>query len=769
YQTVSEALAVAGQNLIARNALADARLVSGNPYLFKRLSRELEEMMLRRGQETTEYLGAMRREIEQRYARFGRSIGLQEPHVKESAGGLRDLHVMLWMARARYGCTDLDALRMEGLLSATEASAARRGYEFLFRVRNEAHFSTGRKTDVLTLDLQWSMASNLGYRPRRGLLASERFMREYYQHAHALHAVCKSFLARMRAPAMSTRRYILPERRLGREETPFVVRKGRLHWKRGTGDFKHDPMRLWSVFSAAQAAGVDLDEALTSAVRASLAGVDRRFRASAESGREFMRLLGARGQVGAALRVMQETGFLGRYLPEFARIAFLVQHDAYHRYTIDEHTLQAVECMDGLQSSKHRGLGGLSEIWGETGEVSTLYLGLLLHDIGKGRGSDHSTRGARIAARLCARLGLDEAGSERVVFLVRHHLLMSHLSQRWDIGEARLVEQFARRVGSLEVLRMLTLLTYADTSGVGPGVWSDWKGSLLLELYHRTRPLLEAGGTGVVSPRRTHHVRRRVISALTGEARPMDVERHLTMLPDRYLRTTPAEEMVRHYRLIQRLADQPAITDWRAREEEQLTELTVCARDRQGLFARLAGVFTAEGINILSADLYTCEDGWVIDTFKLCEAGRPSSIPSVRWPGIDRCIKSAVEGRYDVVAAVEERRRRAARSLRRRYPAAGNDAAVRFDNESSARNTIVEVRAGDELGLAFKIASRLAALHLSITFARITTEKDLALDVFYVTDAMGRKLRPAGLAVVERSLLDALGAEVRAKGLQKVI
>jgi [protein-PII] uridylyltransferase len=359
----------------------------------------------------------------------------------------------------------------------------------------------------------------------------------------------------------------------------------------------------------------------------------------------------------------------------------------------------------------------------------------------------------RIGERICRRLGLSEEAAGDVLFLIQNHLVMSRLSQRRDIAEPALVEGFVRTVGTLNRLNMLLLLTYADHRGVGPGIWNEWKGSLLFDLYEEAR--YQLGGRGRTDRDRIAELRYKIVDELASEFPRSEVERHLAMLPERYLRTTDTDAVVRHLHLVKELSGKRLVADWRIGADKSCTELTVCAQDRTGLFAAMAGTLTGSGINILSVDVYTREDGYVLDTFKLTDTVHGGPVREERWRAVEGDLQAAVTGQFDVAAAVESWRVRVPRRAGRRgyRPISPS---VRFDAASSVDKTVVEVRAEDELGLLYKIASTLSGVGLDIHFAKIATEKSHALDVFYVTDSRGEKLHPAFMAEVEARLLSAL-------------
>jgi [protein-PII] uridylyltransferase len=514
-------------------------------------------------------------------------------------------------------------------------------------------------------------------------------------------------------------------------------------------------LRALEAVAVAQAEGVRLSDSMRQAVRERLHLVDAEARSSRGMSRGFLRLFERPGRVGSALRELHETGFLGRLLPEFARVTFLVQHDHFHRFTVDEHTLKAIDALDEVARGEEGVPAAFGRVFAEVENRTALFLGMLLHDVGKGRGGGHVPRGVKIAERIVKRLGLEARTGDDVLFLVGAHLEMSLLSQQRDVTEPGLAESFARRVESLDRLNQLQLLTYADHRGVGPGIWNDWKGSLLWSLYGRTRPHLP-GGERRQRPRNGNAVREAARAILLRDFPQTHVDEHFGQMPARYLGTTDAARMERDFRLLQTLGERPAVFEWRD-FEEGFTELTVVARDRPGLFASLAGTLTAEGLDILSVDVFTRRDGRAVDTFHVTEQQAHRPVNRERRERIAKALAEAAEGRLDVEGAVE-RWRAKARRPRRLWGRAVKEPRVRFDLEASSTATIVEVRAADQPGLAFTLAHTLSSLGLDITLARIATAKALALDVFYVTDGLGRKLSPEARVGVEGALFRALGA-----------
>ncbi|MDT5270962.1 MAG: [protein-PII] uridylyltransferase [Acidobacteriota bacterium] len=753
FRTVAESVAATREDPHLMTSLLSTRLLAGNRGLLDSLRTVMER---ERRKHADQYLAAINYERDERYAKFGASVCLQEPNVKESAGSLRDLQTALWAAQVKTGCRTLEELCAGDIISQVEQKSAGRAYDFLWRVRHAAHTLSGRKTDRLALDLQPALAEEFGYESGPDLLASERFMRDYYRRARELHLFSESLLTRVQEPAGPSWRWFT-RTRPGRSGETFHVADNRLWFQDESKALRNNPLLIMDAFTLAQAADVPFSQGLRDALGRGITAIDRDFRESAEIANSFLKLLRRRGRAGRTLRMMNKVGFLRRYLPEFSRISLLIQHDLYHQYTVDEHTLKAVEALDALYAANDLARAPLRAIFDEVEDPALLYLSVLLHDIGKGRGSGHIGRGAKIAERVCRRLRLDAESAAKVVLLVRLHVAMAQTAFRRDLTEPRVALDFAAEVGSLDALNMLLLLTYADLNGVGSGVWSEWKGALLRELYQKARTHLTGTNVPADEVQEFAFYKEQVVASLAGELPPSEVERHLALLPERYRRTTRPEEAAAHLRLVGKLGEDAFGWEWR-RHDGASTLLTVCARDRRGLFADIAGTLAAQGVEILAAEVNTRDDGIAIDVFALRAAATGQAVEEYRYAAIERALRAAVRGESDVAAAVERwrthnapRRRTAPAQARRR-----GAPHVVCDDEASPSATLIEVRATDEPGLAYKIASALASLGLDLVCAKIATEKSDALDVFYVTDAAGAKLAEPAMRAAEAALSEQL-------------
>ena len=757
-RSLGDCVSMAREDVVSRNSMIDARLLWGDAKLFEQLIDRLEEEVFEK--QKAALLDELMKEREARYAKFGGVVCMQEPNVKESAGGLRDLHVLLWASRIAHGQATLEGLARAGVIPERDAKAIGSAYEFLLRVRNELHFMTSRRTDALSLDLQQEVARNLRYADSAKQQASEIFMRDYYLRARLLRRLCESHL--QRAVAGRQKKSWFTRARSTAAIGGFVMSDGALDLVEaegepavGAGDQAEiDGQRMMMAFSYAQATGAGFSVKLQDAVLSSLPVVNRVFRSSAEAARAFLKMLRVKGRVASALRLMHELDFLGKFLPEFGRVTCLVQHDLYHRYTVDEHTLRAIGALDELALSRGREAERYRNLYGEISDAAPLHLGLLMHDVGKGLGGNHTEKGIGLARRALVRLSPEPRMTEQVLFLIRHHLTMSHIAQRRDLSDEKVVIDFAARVETLDNLNMLTLLTYGDIHGVGPGVWNEWKDALLWELYMKARAVLapERG-----PERGVGELRERVARMLASEIDVDETQKHFELLPEDYARSAPSQTIIEHVRLAHALNSRPVKTSWRIDTQTRCADLHLCAPNRRGLFACVAGTLTAQGVNILSVQLNTRADGIAIDSFKVRDAaGEPITDPA-RWEQIDDAIRRALSGELDVAAAVEKRlRSQAASRFQRRKAISPSGVRISWDNQSSGRSTILELRTGDRLGLAYKIANTLSSLDLDIVFAKVATEKHLALDVFYVTNAAGEKLPDDRLPAIEEAIRQAL-------------
>src|SRR2546422_2012903 len=490
-RSLEDCVAMARTDFPSRTSMQQARLVVGDKKLFTRFGRMLRDNVYRHDFE--QFLATTLGEREQRYRKHGASPYIGEPNIKESAGGLRDMHTAIWLGAAKFGARTLRELADRGLITPHEQEAADRALTFLWRVRNELHFFSGHKNDVLSRELQPRIAKNLGYENENDALGVERFMRDYYLNARTIHRVAQRLIARGQETLGAGRS---AERRQRQQALAdgLVFFDGRLHRAdRDPEVLRRDPVRLMKVFWHLHRLGCELSLGLERAVEDSLDVVDDEFRRSPGARDLFLDICGAWGRVALTLSQMHELGFLGRYLPEFGALTCLVQYDVYHKFSADQHSLLAVEHLEALAPGQSAESEGAAYVLSEVEKPELLMLGMLLHDIGKAKGHGHVAKGIPLVRELTARMGLPSADGAAVEVLVAHHLTMSHVAQRRDIDDPKTITDFAAAVGDPSRLRMLYLLTYADMRAVGPGVLTPWQARILHELYARTLASLTGG------------------------------------------------------------------------------------------------------------------------------------------------------------------------------------------------------------------------------------------------------------------------------------
>ncbi len=486
-RNLKSTLKMATDDLIEETAILDARYLAGDRALFDELEKLLPREVLNHNQ--PQFFRAKLKESRERHTRFGDSVYLLEPHLKEGEGGLRDLHTALWIAKVKYKVHALDELVQKAVISAGELAEVERARDFLWRVRNSLHFLSGRHFDQLTFEYQERIAPLLGFKAESGLGADASLMRAYYRHASTIHRFAEGLIARA-TEEITPGRFL--RRNTPRQIRPGVMIQNRVLGIQGGDFFRRDPANLVAIFAECQAHGVELSGSSYQMVCDHLGLIDDSARADPRLGAALMAILNGRERVAETLEAMHRAGVLGAIIPEFGNLYARVLHDLYHIYTVDRHSLVAVRELERLRAGEFKESAPLlTEVARELDCLPLIFLALLLHDIGKGHGHDHHERGAVLTAEVCRRLGLGAEEIDIVVFLVRDHLLMSQVAQKGDVDDQQIVAEFAREAGSIERLKALYLLTFADMRAVAPNVYNNWRDMLLGDLYLRALRILE--------------------------------------------------------------------------------------------------------------------------------------------------------------------------------------------------------------------------------------------------------------------------------------
>ncbi len=723
-RTIPDCLSAAKEDPDSLTSLYEARYLVGDRKLAKKLEDALTGQFF--GRRARTFVAQKVEERRQRHVRAGLSVQLLEPDVKESTGGLRETHAVGWLLKVR-GVVTPDGLLKEHLLDRRNFRLYTEGLDFLLRTRNELHFLTGKRQDVLEHELQPTVALGLGYEDQNGELGVERFMRDYYLHARNIKHLSDFICERLDGQPSVARRVVglIVRRTL---DDGAVLTHSHIGLPRERKSFfESNPRRLLSLFLDSQRFGVPINEATRRSIQDSTQLIDADFRSSKEAAHIFLEILRAPGGVAVTLRTMHELGILGAYIPEFDSLTCLVQYNRYHIYTADEHTLVAIENLERLltDSSDGGALSHLKRVFKEIPRKETLYLAVLLHDVGKSvRGSEHSAEGAAMARDFLVRLGLPSEQTKAIILLIKNHLQMSHISQRRDLSDERMLKEFSRSVKHPNLLRMLYVLTYADLSAVTRTAWTAWKAHLLRELYAKTLNILTSGSPSAEEERRRQAASRDLVGALSDRFGRGLVKKHVDRLPPHYAELNGSESVGRHLDLIQKLENSPVTVGFAP--SRFFSEVTVCTQDKPYRLSEICGVLSSNDINIFSAQAYTRSDGIVMDTFQVTTLDETSH--PIHQKQVQKQLAEVFQEKVSLEDLFVRHQRRWAR---RRKPAARIPTEIHFENDISDRYTIIDIFAQDAVGLLYKITSTLSDLGLDIYTARISTQADRAVDSFY--------------------------------------
>jgi [protein-PII] uridylyltransferase len=751
-RTVADTMRMAKEDLTIRTALLEGRLVWGDQQLYEELRQRFWQEVAK-GSER-QFLTQKLAERDARHKRMGDSRYVVEPNIKDGKGGLRDLQTLYWIGKYVHRVQNAAELVDVGLLTANEYRSFRRAEGFLLAVRCHMHIITGRAEDRLTFDLQRAVAERMLFADRPGKSAVERFMQYYFLQAKRVGSLTGVFLAHLDdefAKKRTRSGFFAGWTQRPRVFKGYMVEGGRL---RAPGDdwFRADPVRLIELFQLAEAEGLEVHPETMRLADRDAKLIDGKVRRDKRANALFLDLLAGRKDPETALRWMNEAGVFGRFVPDFGRVNAQMQFDMYHHYTVDEHTIRAI----GLLSQIERGLLAADHPRA-TREISkvasrrALFVAVLLHDIAKGRGGDHSELGAEVAHRLCPRFGLDEKETDLVAWLVLHHLLMSRTAQKRDLTDPKTIEDFVAEVQSLERLRNLAILTAVDIRAVGPGTWNSWKGQLLGELYDAAQERLRLGHKGSGRAQRVA-AKKEAVARLLGEHEHL-VDAIGALLADAYWIAEPEDIIASN--LLQydaaRAAQEQLSIHCEPDETRGATRVNVIAADHPGLFYRMAGGIHLAGGNIIDARIHTAKSGYAFDNFLVQDQhGQPLG-EEAQIARIKKGIRDALLAKVELVPKL------AARPLAHSRAKAFDVAPrVGFDNDASNNFTVIEVTARDRPALLNRLAHALYKASLIVHSAHITAYGEAAADTFYVTDLTGAKVKaPERLAEIEAALLEA--------------
>ena len=739
---IKDAVRFAAEDFFFQVSLLDARFLVGSEVLFDRLLGRFRKKILdgrrQRFVDTMEEFRARRRE------RYGVHAYLLEPHIKEGRGGMRDIQAMLWTAKVVFGLEDLEAMADAGLLTGEEFRRFHESWNMLARIRNRLHYVSRRKNDQLVFEYQEEMAAAFGYRDREGLLAVEQFMRHVYGHLQTIAIITDLFFEHVQE-VLGGGQPAVREREL---EKGITERGGSLHLV-GGDDLRQRPYLLMRLFLQAGRTGLPLHHLSRQLVTRSLDLVDDRFRGSRRVARAFFELLTQSRDVLAPLEVMLETGLLTAYIPEFSGVESLAQHDLYHIYTVDRHQLQTVAELVRLRDDEPDLFMGLAS-------PHLLFLAGLLHDIGKGRRADHSVLGAEMVDAVGERLGLPAEERACLSFLIRYHLYLPENALRRDLDDQKFIARSAELIGDQDRLTMLYLLTIADSRATGPSAWSDWKATLLSEMFLKVKACLDVGCRLDTLEQEAERqgvtwLRQQVRARLAGEE---GLRMGVDELPEDYL-TAFTPEMVAQHLLLHReyasLLRQRVLLRPEARQG--YWSLLMLSSDRPGLLAKLCGVLALHNLSVLAAQIFTWPDATVVDVLDV-KPMHGAGFEEQDWQALERDLNLAVNYRLDVGLKLHAKKRQGVGfSLRSSRRVQQLEHRVVLENDASGRFTVIEVYGADAPAALYQLAQTLSDFGLDIHRARIATEVEQLIDIFYVLTRDGRKVEDPVMQEKIRSTL----------------
>ena len=760
-RSIAECISEARKDQQSKTALMDARYISGDKKLFAAFRKRFDKECVKKDQQA--FFDLRRADLRRRHGKYSHTVFLQEPHVKESCGGLRDYQNVLWVARVKCGFTKLEELVEAKIITKSTCRQLQKGYDFLHRVRNELHYETGRSTDTLTLRFQGIVATNFDYPQKSILRRCEFFMRDYYRHTRAIYTHSTSLMEYFEIEhenrASQGLRGLLPftrNKNIEEHFDGFTAREGRIYLE-NTNLFTEDPNSLMRIFQHCQIRSLNLSPQARKYIHKASKKIDRSYRYDKAHRETFRAILERKGEVSRILRMMHRTKVLDNYLPEFGAMDCLVQHEFFHRYTADEHTLRCIDQLDSLTDDnpdeQDHGRKLFRKLLHEVQDPYALYLALILHDSGRAENVREHIDGSTILAdKVCRRLQIRSGRRAMIMFLVDHHLTFWRFATSRNLDDISVIEEFAGLMKDRRNLEALLLFTWADSNGTNDEAWSPWKESLMLQLYNSTKLWLKEGKAHFKSAMSEHKANlqescKKLLSASHHE----ELQRHFELMPSAYFRFRAAENIAIHIKSVRNFfkaehSDSNEFScdmSWIERSNRSHTELLTTAWNRPLLLEKLCCALASEEVNIIAADVYTRRDNLVCDLFQVCTKDLEPVTNKRTRERVLQTFKSINSNTDDMQDYNPAKYLKDKPNLLRKDTSEGGipfPTRIYVSNDLSPTCTGIEVQALDRIGLLHDLFYAIGEMGMATVHARICTEKGAAMDTLYVTWPDGSKI-----------------------------
>ena len=753
-RTIDDCIEKSRSDLTISTSLLEKRFVAGNNDIYDLLNNKFKTFI--DNTKTLDFVEAKLKESETRHKRFGESRYVVEPNVKDGKGGLRDLHTLIWILKFAYKVDTISKLINVGALTKEEAVPFAEAQRFLLSVRCHLHYRANREDDRLAMDAQLEIAKSMNFKNTITHKDVERFMKRYFLATKTVGNLTRIFCAAIETEFNKPLRMSFLSFKKRENITPFRLEVGRLFsYEREI--LTENPINIIKLFYISHINNIDIHPKTLRQITSLRKLINLKVRKNVEANKMFLNILTSDKDPTRTLRLMNEANILGQFIPEFQKIVGLMQFDMYHSYTVDEHTIFTISNLHSLRSGKFSDFAPLtSSAILEIKSYKSLFVAMLLHDIAKGKKGDHSENGSLIASKICPRLGLNKEETKMVEWLVLHHLLMSKTAFRYELGDPKVIKNFAKQVRSIDKLKSLLALTVADIRGVGPDVWNDWKGALIKELYIKTYDLLKPPQeiSKITEPLKSS--KELLIRYLNNKGvNDLDIKTYCSKFYNNYWGTFNLPSVVNHYEIFTSMKNYSKKLEVYLSNDSKLkaTELLVITPDHHGLFSQISGLVASSGYDIVSAKIITRSDGYALDTFFLQNKERkPISDINLRKKLIETITKG-LEGNFNIEKALNIKWK----EIPARFRAVKAPIRVIIDNKTSDQYTILDIKCKNAPGVLYKITKIITSLGLQINTANVSTYGDRVVDIFYLKNAFGSKVDDnTTIEKVKNSILEEL-------------